>query len=644
MPERILVLDDEESIVHICSRVLTMVGYTVRGCTDSSEALSWLEKEPFDLLLIDLAMPRMDGLTVLRQARAIHPGLTAVIMTAYGTLQNAIDALSLGARGFMLKPVQPQDILQTVNQALQAHRREQENHRLRSLLPIMEISQTWATSNDLNWWSQSLIETIAAHLDADLALLWLCDETGEWLRPAAALHADANHIRPLPQDTPWIAQALVATEPLLISSPDDRQAVWQDLVAHTEQVVTVSMTLRAQEKTVGLLCLGRQKNSRPLAASEINLLAVIGRQTAIAIENARLYQAISRAKNEWETTFDAIQDGIAIIDRQGILVRSNQTLAQWLDIPVHTLIGQHYAQVFQLSPDEELHSPHHQAIQTGVAQNAEVNMARLNRILSISAYPLPDDQGQVVGAVCALRDISEQKRAQESLLRSEKLAVLGRLAASLAHEINNPLQALSSGLRLLNRPDLDAEKRQQYIQVAGREVERLIGLVERMLGFYRPSDDRPVPADLGVLLNEILALAAKKLEHSQVVVQCRFDQTLPVLNVIANQIKQVFLNLILNAADAMPNGGTLTISAECHRQTIHIRFSDTGHGIAPEHLPRIFEPFYTTRAHGTGLGLPISQDIIQRHGGQIQVESVYGQGTTFTVVLPALCEVKESLP
>jgi two-component system NtrC family sensor kinase len=254
----------------------------------------------------------------------------------------------------------------------------------------------------------------------------------------------------------------------------------------------------------------------------------------------------------------------------------------------------------------------------------------------VSTYPLPGVDGQIAGCVHVMKDITERKRAQEQLLQSEKLAALGRLAASLAHEINNPLQALSSGLRLLNRPTLDAEKRKQYVAVAGREVERLVGIAERTIGFYRPTADDAAATDVHVLLDEMLALAGKELEHGHVVVRREWADHLSTIHAIANQLKQVFLNLILNAAQAMPDGGTLTISTGRAEDgsAICVRFADTGHGIAPEHRDRIFEPFYTTREQGTGLGLSISYNIVQQHGGRIEVESQPGQGTVFAVILP----------
>ncbi len=232
--------------------------------------------------------------------------------------------------------------------------------------------------------------------------------------------------------------------------------------------------------------------------------------------------------------------------------------------------------------------------------------------------------------------LQERQQAQSQLIRSEKMAALGRLTASLAHEINNPLQALRSGFHLLLNPQATEEKKQNYLKVANREVERLIGIVERVLGFYRPSADRMEPTDINAILDETLLLAGKNLEHSQVVVQRQLADDLPPVEAVADQLRQVFLNIIFNAQQAMPQGGELIVATQWQAREgeAHISFTDTGVGIAAEQMPHLFEPFYTTRLEGTGLGLTISYSIVERHGGRIEVESQMGVGSTFAIILP----------
>jgi two-component system NtrC family sensor kinase len=226
---------------------------------------------------------------------------------------------------------------------------------------------------------------------------------------------------------------------------------------------------------------------------------------------------------------------------------------------------------------------------------------------------------------------------QSQLIQSEKLAAIGRLAGSLAHEINNPLQALQGCLDLAMANPTNPEKQQRYLNVAKNEVERLAGLVQRMLDFYRPSKGVRAPVDVRALVEEVLTLSGKRLQHAKATLATEWDPYLPNIYGIANQLKQVFLNLVLNAIDAMPYGGTLTVRGrvvEKDRRWVVIEMVDTGVGIPPEEIDKIFEAFYTTKASGIGMGLGISHTIIRGHGGHIAVNSQVGEGTTFSVWLP----------
>jgi two-component system NtrC family sensor kinase len=255
----------------------------------------------------------------------------------------------------------------------------------------------------------------------------------------------------------------------------------------------------------------------------------------------------------------------------------------------------------------------------------------------LNTYLLRQRDGTISGAVNVLRDITNELALQSQLIQSEKLAAIGRLAGSLAHEINNPLQALQGCLDLALANPNNIEKQARYLNVAKSEVERLASMVQRLLDFYRPSKGARGPVDIAALVEEVLTLSSKRLQHAQITTQIEWDEDLPVIYGVPNQLKQVFLNLVLNAIDAMPNGGKLKIHGrlvEKEKRWLVIDFADTGVGIPPENLDKIFEPFYTTKPSGTGLGLGISHTIVSSHGGQIKIASTTGRGTTLSVWLP----------
>ncbi|HOU13248.1 MAG TPA: PAS domain S-box protein [Anaerolineae bacterium] len=245
------------------------------------------------------------------------------------------------------------------------------------------------------------------------------------------------------------------------------------------------------------------------------------------------------------------------------------------------------------------------------------------------------------------RLLLEQEQTWAQLIQVEKMGALGRLAATIAHEINNPLQAIQNYLTLMQE-EMDGEQRRdkldRYLRVVGGEVGRISAIVRRMRDYYRPAHERLRPTDLRVVLDSVLDLSAKELQHHHIVVQRLESDDLPHVQANPDHLKQVFLNLILNAIDAMPSGGELRIrsslaemqreSGEPRRPAVCVEVSDTGHGISPEMQAKLFEPFFTTKEQGAGLGLSISYNIIEAHNGHISVSSEEGVGTTFSILLP----------
>ena len=230
----------------------------------------------------------------------------------------------------------------------------------------------------------------------------------------------------------------------------------------------------------------------------------------------------------------------------------------------------------------------------------------------------------------------ELKRSQAQLVQAEKLAAMGRLAASIAHEINNPLQAIHNCLHLTLKKPLNEDKKTRYLGMAQEEVDRLITIVQRMLEFYRPSREGMAPTDVHAIIENVLALSSKRLQRGRITVTKKLASDLPNISAVSDQLKQVFLNLVINAIEAMPQGGELCIETKLSEDGdgLSMALTDTGVGLSEKELENIFEPFFTTKATGTGLGLSVSYGIIERHGGRIEVQSELGKGATFTVYLP----------
>jgi|GEM_PF-4783011 len=270
-------------------------------------------------------------------------------------------------------------------------------------------------------------------------------------------------------------------------------------------------------------------------------------------------------------------------------------------------------------------------------------------IMAIACTQVPDAISGERGTVLVLHDMTrarelEQHRMREQLFESEKMAATGRLAASIAHEINNPLEAIKNSLYLLVQQSDEDDPNRQFLELAQRETERVSRIIRQMLGVSRPSIAKSA-VNVNEILLDALQLLGPQLRQGKVLVHLQLDDSLPTINASADQLKQVFLNLILNAKEAMLQGGGLLIQTRLAHEGdteflagrhVIVRIRDDGAGIPAEVLPRVFEPFFSTKMerHGTGLGLWVCKDIIQHHGGQIIVRSMVGKGTTFLIALP----------
>jgi signal transduction histidine kinase/CheY-like chemotaxis protein len=230
--------------------------------------------------------------------------------------------------------------------------------------------------------------------------------------------------------------------------------------------------------------------------------------------------------------------------------------------------------------------------------------------------------------------VRKVEESQEALLRSEKMAAAGRLTASIAHEVNNPLQSVLNCLHLAGREDVPAEKRKEYFDMARVELERLMKTMQRMLDFYRPGSNKMESVDILDLLNHVISLTSQQLGQRHIELITELPKSLPAIFAVNSQIQQIFFNLILNAFDIMPGGGTLTIRAKSVENGVEIQFEDSGPGISEELRNNIFEPFFSTKDGGTGLGLTVSYNIVTAHGGTLDLIEGSGTGACFRLFLP----------
>jgi len=247
---------------------------------------------------------------------------------------------------------------------------------------------------------------------------------------------------------------------------------------------------------------------------------------------------------------------------------------------------------------------------------------------------LRGDHGEILGTSAIVRDITEQRRMERKLARAESLAAMGELAAGLAHEIRNPLAGISGAMQVIAQAMPPGDPRRETVAEIQRQVQRLNKTVDDLVSFARPRPPEPALFQVNTLLEETLSVLKQEPQLEGIEVTTDLQADLPQVMIDPQQMQNVFMNVILNAAQAMPQGGRLTVRSVARDHGAAIAFADTGCGMSREQIEHIFRPFYTTKTRGTGVGLSISQKILESHGGSIEAESAEGAGSTFTILLP----------
>ncbi len=347
---------------------------------------------------------------------------------------------------------------------------------------------------------------------------------------------------------------------------------------------------------------------------------------------------------------EASMDGIIATDMKGRIVLHNEAAARILGYTVEEkMTGLHISRIYPPGMDRKvmamLRSKEHGGV--GKLESIQINHKRKDGtpvVCDLSAAIIYDDDGVELASVGVMVDRTERismetrlAETRQQLLRSEQMAAMGRLTSQLAHEINNPLFGIINALDLL-RPEVKPEsRRRKLLEMAISEGRRLAELIRKMLTLSRPEEEERRPTSLSELLDDLLLFVDKQMRERGISVESDLPQDLPPALVSGNQMKQIFLNLIQNARDAMPSGGVLTVSVGKREGDLEVKVSDTGTGISEKHLPQVFHAFFTTKdkARGVGLGLTVCYGIVKDHEGEIEVQSKIGEGTTFTVRLPA---------
>jgi two-component system, NtrC family, sensor kinase len=358
----------------------------------------------------------------------------------------------------------------------------------------------------------------------------------------------------------------------------------------------------------------------------------------------QLVKALAEAKRQWEGAFDAIVDPVFVLDDAGMVVRANLALARVLGQPIQKVVFHHFREL--LGDAEGPDDPVEESLRRDEARTQEARYKRLPGIQQVTTSPLHDPDGRRRGLVVALKDVTEFHEQHQRLLQATRLADIGQLAAGVAHEINTPLASIALRaeglLRSAEDPALKAaaafKNFPRYLKTIEDEIYRCKRIVSALLDFSRSRRPEVRPTDLNALCEQATDLVGHQMQLKRVKLSLELAEGLPALPADEGQIRQVLIALLMNALDASREGGAIEVATHHGPDgRVSLTVSDSGAGIAPEHLDKIFNPFFTTKptGQGTGLGLAVCHGVVTAHGGDIRVESQVGKGTRFSVELPA---------
>jgi PAS domain S-box-containing protein len=435
----------------------------------------------------------------------------------------------------------------------------------------------------------------------------------------------------------------------------------------THEVVALLENLKAdicipifsKDTLTGVLFLGSKETGETFTLEDIEMFNTLSHHIAVAIENAQLYTKVEESKIYQEILLNNLTSGVIAIDLTGRITAFNARAEKMLGVKAVDVLG---ADLSFLAP--ELRDVLLDTLRNRVSVSAEEVVVKAETDkdlpLAVSSSIFNSQYGKTLGALIVFSDLTERKVLEMEMRRADRLASLGTLAAGMAHEIKNPLVALKTFTQLLPERYSDREFRENFSRLANQEVDRINYLVEQLLDFARPSLPSFRKTDISEILNNTLLLLRSKLAEQNIEVKEEIEKRSLMIMADGDQLKQVLLNIVINALQAMEEKGVLTIKAgvryatesgtvsargeglarRLHRlwsqDCVFIEISDTGKGISPKDLPHLFDPFFTTKESGAGLGLAIAHSIIEEHGGIVDVKSALGEGTTFLITMPML--------
>ena len=493
--------------------------------------------------------------------------------------------------------------------------------------------------------------TIGEAVGTDSVTIYLQSRKG-FVRSYSNAHNDSRGSREeIPADSPLVNWLRHNHEPVILDELHRIRASASSTAVRIgleTMKVAAALGIFSREHLVGIMLLGPRLSGRIYGSVEQNALQILCGQLAVAIENAELFTEVQNAKIYNEILLQNLTTGVIAADVDGRISVFNSEAEKITGLTAKMMVGKSMA---------DLPGAFCDILETTLAsgerqEGREIYLrSRTGGVYArASSSTFHGQDRQLLGALAVVTDITDLKRLELQIRRSDRLASLGTLSAGMAHEIKNPLVSIKTFAQLLPERYSDSDFRDTFSNLIVHEINRIDSLVNQLLRFARPAKPLLRPMHVHEVLEKTLLLVQHRLYQKEIKLTRSWDADVDTIRADADQLEQVFLNFFLNAMDAMRRGGELTVGTqvlsgdllvtelspdkEDTPEALSITIRDTGDGIRAEDIPHVFDPFFTTKDYGTGLGLSVVHGIIEEHGGQIEVESELSKGTAFHILLP----------
>ncbi|HZS70509.1 MAG TPA: ATP-binding protein [Candidatus Acidoferrum sp.] len=621
----------------------------------NAQTQAWMQFSAISLVLIPLCFGyaiiryRLMDVDIIFKRGLAYTAATAAVAAVYFALVALIadifHATASGPVSGMIAIVVAAFLFQPFRQWIQTRLdRFFYRDRLDYRRTLIEFGRTLTNEVRLEPMLGSVIDRISQTLLIDRVAIFVEDSA----RPGQMRLARSMGVRlSEPQDLSFLAPSRpeFARGPLFFESAKTARNVSESVQRTLEQLdLNYFVPCRIREHTVAVLGLGKTVDGDFLSSDDVELVETIAGYVAVALDNAQLYSSleqkafeIARLKDFSENIVESLNVGVLAVDLDGIVEAWNTHMEQLFGVPRQDAVGRQLRSLLPGELAEEISARADREQITGIYKQRVQHQGKL-LTLNVSITPLVSKSGERIGRLLLFDDVTQRERMEEQMTQTEKLTSLGLLAAGVAHEVNTPLAVISNYIQMLAKQMPEGDPRQGIIDKIVKQTFRASEIVNNLLNFSRTGIAEAADVDVNRVLEETLSLMVHPLRTSRIQVVKQLGEGLPSVRGSANKLQQVFLNLLLNARDAMPGGGMIEIRTSAHNGTVEIEVADTGAGIPREHIHRIFDPFFTTKANGrgTGLGLSVSYGIIKEHAGKIDVRSTPGKGTSFHVEFPAV--------